>query len=515
LQVLPKRTTKEPEILFLPCVPCVPFVVNSLATRPFLSNYVHMNALLARNPPASTSLWDAFAATLAREPGLKPQAHPHCARWVQGWLRAGGDASADATRSHFASLGRRPGLADWQFRQAARAVAIWCSLEDPSRDLPWAATFDWDALADGAQNLEPGHRTQLRETVPVRPRNPPLPDGTTTASSADHSPAAGEQESIGELLVEARRAIRLAGMAVATEQTYVSWINRFSRFRLHRLGAGIQDFDPAAAAAYLEYLALERRVSPSTQRQALNALVFLARKVHGLAEIEIGFSLARGGNRRPPVVLTREEVRSVLAHLEDPWRLIAELLYGSGLRQCEALRLRVKDIDFGQGHITIHDGKGGKHRLAPLPQALEPRLLAHLEASRERHIADLAAGVGEVHLSESLSRKYPNAPREWIWNWVFPSATLCAHPQTGRIARYHLHEHSLQRQFKEAVRKAGIAKRATCHALRHSFATHLLERGTDIRTVQDLLGHADVSTTMIYLHVMKQPGVGTISPLDL
>jgi integron integrase len=474
-----------------------------------------MNAPLARNPTASTSLWDAFAAALAREPGLKPQAHPHCARWVQGWLRAGGAASADATRSYFASLGRRPGLADWQFRQAARAVAIWCSLEVPSRDIPWADAFDWGALADQSRDLAPSHRSLLRETAPVPAKGPASAGDGNREPSADRMPSPGEQEAISELLDEARRAIRLAGMAVATEQTYVAWINRFSRFRLRRLGAGIRDFDPAAAAAYLEYLALERRVSPSTQRQALNALVFLARKVHGLTEIEIGFSIARGGNRRPPVVLTRGEVRSILGRLEDPWRLIAELLYGSGLRQSEALRLRVKDLDFGQGHITIHDGKGGKHRLVPLPQTLEPRLRAHLEAARERHLADLAAGVGEVHLPESLARKYPTAPREWIWNWVFPSATLCPHPHTGRVARYHLHEHSLQRQFKEAVRKAGIAKRATCHALRHSFATHLLERGTDIRTVQDLLGHADVSTTMIYLHVMKQPGVGTISPLDL
>jgi integron integrase len=306
--------------------------------------------------------------------------------------------------------------------------------------------------------------------------------------------------------------------AVATEQTYVSWVRRFSRFRLRRLReAALEPFEPSSAAQYLSYLALERQISPATQRQALNALVFLARHVHDLKDEDVLIHLtpARGGTRRPPVVLTREEVRQVLAHLDDPWKLLVELMYGSGLRQREALALRVKDIDFGQGAITVHDGKGGKHRLVPLPRALESRLKTFLAGAKLRHEQDRAVGLGDSHLPEALRRKYPGAPREWKWQYVFSAAKVCAHPRTGNLARYHLHEHSLQRQVQAAVREAQITKKATSHSFRHSFATHLLEGGVDIRTVQTLLGHSDVSTTMIYLHVMKRPGAGAPSPLDL
>ncbi len=272
---------------------------------------------------------------------------------------------------------------------------------------------------------------------------------------------------------------------------------------------------PDAITAYLDCLALERHVSDSTQKQALNAVAFLTKKVLGLTEFTIE-KPANGHNyRRPPVVLSRREITAILAHLEDPWKLAAQLMFGSGLRLMECLRLRAKDFDFDHGTIAIHDGKGGKHRVVPLPQTLEERLKDHLAKARDKHLHDLAVGAGEIHMPESLLRKWPNASREWAWQYVFASATLCPHPHTGRVARHHLHEASMQRQFKDAVRKTGIAKRATCHTLRHSFASCLLQNGTDIRTVQDLLGHADVSTTMIYLHVIKRPGAGGPSPLDL
>lgn len=263
--------------------------------------------------------------------------------------------------------------------------------------------------------------------------------------------------------------------------------------------------------------------------------------MHGMEKVKLDFKPARQGHRRPPTVMTRDEVEKVINLLEDPWKLIAQLLYGSGLRQSEGLSLRVKDVDFGQGTITIHDGKGGKHRLVSLPRSLEKKLREHLAKAKEKHLADLAIEVGEVHLTESLRRKYPNAAKEWPWQkdrgtevfwterseacrvrcrvqassqYVFPSAKLFAHPRTGRVARHHLHEKSLQRQFKRAVRQSSSSKRVTCHTLRHGFATHLLEGGVDIRTVQGLLGHADVSTTMRYLHVMKKPGAGAPSRLD-
>jgi integron integrase len=295
----------------------------------------------------------------------------------------------------------------------------------------------------------------------------------------------------------------------------VYWIVRFTRFCLECLKQTPQDAVPAALTAYLDYLALERNVSDATQNQALNAMVFLTKKVFGLTDFTIEKPSHGHTYRRPPVVLSRREITAILAHLDDPWKLAAQLMYGSGLRLMETLRLRVKDLDFDQGTITIHDGKGSKHRVVPLPMALEDRLKDHLAGAREKHLRDLAAGAGEVHMPESLQRKWPNASREWPWQYLFASATLCPHPRTGRIARHHLHEASMQRQFKDAVRKTDIAKRATCHTLRHSFASCLLQNGTDIRTVQDLLGHADVSTTMIYLHVIKRPGAGGPSPLDL
>ncbi|MBP7950360.1 MAG: integron integrase [Verrucomicrobiales bacterium] len=254
--------------------------------------------------------------------------------------------------------------------------------------------------------------------------------------------------------------------------------------------------------------------SPPTQKQALNAMVFLTKSVFGIGEFTLDPITPARGQRRPPVVMTREEGRSVFARLEDPWKLIAQVMYGSGLRLMVAMRLRVKDLDFGQGTIAIHDGKGGKHRVVTLPNALEPRLTRHLARLRENHLQGLAAGAGDCHMPESLLRKWPNASREWGWHWLFPAATLCPHPRTGKFARNHLHDDSMARQIRDAVRKAGIPKRVTSHTLRHSFATHLLESETDIRTVQNLLGHADVSTTMIYLHVMKRPDAGAPSPLD-
>lgn len=466
---------------------------------------------------AASEPWRRFLSLLEQCSSIPARARPHFARWVRDWQRTGGEASAAATQAWFDSLGRRPHLSDWQFRQAVGAIELWC--REIARSA-WAASFDWGSLRDQARQLGSSHRTLLRETTPVASASPrglasPPTSAPIPPPAQDRREAPGEQAALDDLLMRARRAVRLAGLAIATEQTYLDWIRRFTLFRLRRLRSSAEDLRPESAAAYLEYLALERRVAPSTQRQALNAIIFLMRKVHSIAEFDMNFAPATQGDRRPPTVLSRDEVRRVLNALGDPWRLIAQLLYGSGLRQMEALRLRVKDLDFERGTIAIHDGKGGKHRMVPLPAALENRLKTHLEATHQRWLQDKAAGLGAVHLPESLRRKYPRAAQEWPWQYLFSATTICAHPRTGHLARHHLHEHSMQRQFKQAVDKAALSKRATCHTLRHSFATHLLESGIDIRTVQDLLGHSDVSTTMIYLHVMKRPGAGAPSPLDL
>jgi len=437
---------------------------------------------------------------------IPDKAKPHYIRWAKTWISTVNPDTAAPTLDFFQDLGRRPKLPVWQFQQAVRAVS-WLA-----RDLlriPWAKSFDWQGLDDQAKPLEPDHRTLGRETIRV-PSTPPTPP--ISPSSVPLPETADEVAHICEAL---RRAIRLDGLSYATEETYVNWNSRFTRYCLIRLKQTPQNAGPQGATSYLNYLALERNIAPSTQKQALNAMVFLIRKVFGMEDFTLEKSVSAHGHRRPPVVLTRSEIQAVIAHLENPWKLAAQLMYGSGLRLMESLRLRVKDIDFGQGTIIINDGKGGKHRIVPLPRALEPRLKEHLAKEQQKHANDLAGGCGEVHMTESLLRKYPGASKEWPWQFIFPAATFCPHPKTGRVARFHLHDTSMQRQFKEATRKAGLSKPATCHTLRHSFATHLLESGVDIRTVQDLLGHSDVSTTMIYLHVIKRPGAGGPSPLDL
>jgi integron integrase len=435
---------------------------------------------------------------------IKPTARDYYLRWAEDWTKARGHQSAQRTHDYFDALGRSTHLADWQYRQAVDAAHI---LAHDILALPWASTFDWQGLSDQAHSLESDHRTHGRENIQIRASLTP------PAGNPGSLPETGAE--IDRIVDALRRAIRLAGLAYATEQTYVYWAARFTRFCLIVLKQTPQDASPAAITAYLNYLALERNVSASTQKQALNAMAFLTKKVFGVEEFTIDKPNHGHTYRRPPVVLSRREVAAVLAHMEDPWKLAAQLMYGSGLRVIECMRLRIKDLDFDQGTIAVHDGKGGKHRVVPLPMALEERLKGYLAAAKEKHLQDLVVGAGEVHIPEALARKYPNAPKEWCWQYLFASATLCPHPRTGRVARHHLHEASMQRQFKTAVGKAGIPKPATSHCMRHSFATHLLQSGTDIRTVQDLMGHTDVSTTMIYLHVMQRPGAGGPSPLDL
>ena len=453
----------------------------------------------------ATDFLPAFGQLLDQR-NIPVKTKPYYLHWAKTWITTVGTDSQPGTAAFFQDLGRSTKLQAWQFQQAVRSVA-WLA-----RDilcLPWAKSFDWRGLADQAQPLESDHRTIGRENIRVSSRGTPPP------ISSNSDPLPETESEVARICEELRRAIRLGGLSYATEQTYIQWNSRFTRFCLIKLKQTPQNAGPGAITDYLNYLTLERNISTSTQKQALNAMVFLTRKVFGQTDFTLEKALPGGGRRRPPVVLTRAEVQSVIAHLENPWKLAAQLMYGSGLRLMESLRLRVKDIDFGQGTIVINDGKGGKHRVVPLPRALETRLNEHLANEAKKHADDLAGGCGEVHMPEALLRKYPNASKEWPWQFIFPAATFCPHPKTGKIAKFHLHDSSMQRQFKDATRKAGLSKPATCHTLRHSFATHLLESGVDIRTVQDLLGHSDVSTTMIYLHVIKRPGAGGPSPLDL
>jgi integron integrase len=330
----------------------------------------------------------------------------------------------------------------------------------------------------------------------------------------------GENETVAELLESARRLSRTRKHKPATENTYLSWIRRFTYFRLRRLRESVATLRPDSIDAYLDYVALEQDSAASTQRQALNALIFLARYHYGLGDrLDLNFVVGSGGQQRPPTVFSRNEVKAVLSHLKDPWRLISGIAYGTGMRQSEVLRLRIKDIDLDRGIIYIHDGKGGKHRTAALPRSLEERVRAHLAAGHETHRKWLECGRGEAHVRSSFRKKHPNKAFQWAWQWVFPADRQSIHPRTNHVARYHLHEKSLQRRFGDAIQKAAITKEACFHTLRHSFATHLLEQGVNIRTIQELMGHASVSTTMIYLHVMRRPGAEAPgervqSPLD-
>ena len=314
-----------------------------------------------------------------------------------------------------------------------------------------------------------------------------------------------------KLLDQVRQAIRVRHHSPKTEESYVHWIKRFIFFHNKRHPAQIGEKE---IGQFLSGLATDRHVSASTQNQALNAILFLYRDV---LRKEIGYIDGVVRAKRPhrlPVVLTRQEVKSILGALDHSDWLMVMLLYGAGLRLMECLQLRVKDIDFTSNQIVVRAGKGDKDRHTMLPAAVKEPLARHLEIIKEQHRRDLERGLGRVTLPNALERKYPNAGKEWGWQWVFPATSHYTDRETGEQRRHHLHESVLQKVVKQAVRKTGLTKPATPHTFRHSFATHLLEDGYDIRTVQELLGHRDVSTTMIYTHVLNRGGRGVNSPAD-
>lgn len=314
------------------------------------------------------------------------------------------------------------------------------------------------------------------------------------------------------LLDQLRERIRFLHYSLRTEQAYVYWVRSFIRFHGLRHPATLGGPE---VEAFLSWLANDRKVAPSTHKQALSALLFLYGKVLG-AELPWMTEIGRPrSGRRLPVVLSPDEVARILLLMNGEHRLIAQLLYGTGMRINEALQLRVKDIDFARNTIVVREGKGRKDRALMLPKSLKRALMAQLARSRVLWGADQAAGRGGVFLPDALERKYPRAPSSWAWFWVFPQATHSVDPRTGVVRRHHVFDQTFQRAFKRAVERAGICKPATPHTLRHSFATSLLQSGYDIRTVQELLGHSDVSTTMIYTHVLRVGGAGVHSPVDV
>lgn len=313
------------------------------------------------------------------------------------------------------------------------------------------------------------------------------------------------------LLDQLREQIRVRHYSIRTEDVYVKWVRDYVRFHGLRHPA---EMGAAEVEQFLSHLAVRRQVSASTQNQALSALLFLYKHVLRIELPWLDDVVRAKRPERLPVVLTREETQRLLALLEGEVALVAGLLYGAGMRLMEAVRLRVKDVDFARREILVRDGKGMKDRVTLLPQAVVAPLQLHLEQVAALHRSDLAAGLGEVYLPFALARKYPRAAAEWGWQYVFPAARLSVDPRSAVRRRHHLDEKKVQRAFKLAVRQAGLIKPVTPHTLRHCFATHLLESGQDIRTVQELLGHADVKTTMIYTHVLNRGTFGVLSPLD-
>ncbi|WP_040574354.1 integron integrase [Methylohalobius crimeensis] len=309
-----------------------------------------------------------------------------------------------------------------------------------------------------------------------------------------------------------RDRIRAKHYSLRTEEAYVGWVKRFMLFHDTRHPS---ELSASEVEAFLTHLAVEGHVASSTRNQALAAILFLYREVleKPLPWLD---NITRAKNpERLPVVLSVNEVQALLGRLRGTPGLAARLLYGTGMRLMECMRLRVKDVDFEMHQITVRDGKGFKDRVTMLPRKLVEPLKAHLAGVKAQHEEDLAAGYGEVYLPYALSRKYPAAGREWGWQYVFPARSLSVDPRSGQTRRHHLDEKAVQRAVKQAVRDLGLTKPATPHTLRHSFATHLLQSGYDIRTVQELLGHKDVSTTMIYTHVLNRGGKGVVSPLDM
>ncbi len=314
-----------------------------------------------------------------------------------------------------------------------------------------------------------------------------------------------------KLLDQVRDKLRVKHYSIRTEESYLGWIKRYIYFhdKRHPKTLGARDIE-----AFLTHLAVQGKVAAATQNLAKSALLFLYRQV---LEIELpwldNITQAKAP-KRLPVVLTVSEVQAVLSRLSGTHALVASLLYGGGMRLMEAVRLRVKDVDFARHEILVREGKGFKDRVTMLPEAIVAPLKAHMAKVKVLHEEDLAQGYGEVYLPFALDKKYPNAGRDWCWQYIFPSRNLSVDPRSGKTRRHHVDEKGIQRAVKQAVRDVELAKPATPHTLRHSFATHLLQSGYDIRTVQELLGHSDVSTTMIYTHVLNKGGKGVLSPLD-
>ena len=447
--------------------------------------------------PPEYSRWHQYIALLG-DSGIPEATRVYYCRHVEDFLRKTdhtplSEMSAEAVETYLREFSRRPRLQDWQFAQCVHALRL-LLLDFAQCDA--GKTVDWAYWNDAFVERSDRDR-DVAEAMSV----------DQSANEAARRIGLMGHDDILQTLVT---RIRARNYSIRTEQAYTDWSAKYLAF----CDASGVSPAPESVKAYLEYLAVGRRVSPATQSLALNALAFLFQNVLGQELGDLQFRRARA-KKKLPVVLTRDEMAALMDRLDGVSELMAGLMYGAGLRLMECVRLRVMDVDFARGHICVREAKGRKDRIVPLPQRYESTLRKHLQLRKREHDLDLKEGFGNTYIPEALARKYPNAVGDWKWQYVFASSRISADPRSGERRRHHLHESTLQKAIGTAAKDAEINKRVNSHALRHSFATHLLEAGYDIRTVQELLGHADVSTTMIYTHVLNRPGAkGVQSPAD-
>jgi integron integrase len=439
-------------------------------------------------------------------------------KWSEGFAKSmkgpiKSRSAADVLR-YLEKIAKGPNLKEWQVKQAVLALKL---LYQEQLEPAWARKWQWDKAEAHVLALFKRQEVSLAQTgTAVSPspqmnthRESPIKDQANDDFIDRINNQAVKDES-SELIGKLRSEIRKHHYSLRTEQTYEHWLQRFLGY-CRKMGITVPR-EPEVKA-YLDYLVESRQVSASTQSQALNALVFFFKNAIRQPLGEIGTFTRSRRPRKLPEVLSAAEIEKLLGEMTGTTGLMAGLLYGCGLRLTECISLRVKDIDFEYRQIKVW-GKGNKHRPTVLPRSYEDSLRQHLDRVKELHQEDLSKGYGEAYIEPALVRKYPTAARQWLWQYVFPSTTLSVDPRSGVIRRHHIHETALQKAVRAAARKIGLTKQVGCHTLRHSFATHLLENGADIRTVQELLGHANVATTMIYTHVMNRPGVNVQSPAD-
>lgn len=450
-----------------------------------------------KKSPEKKDFWQEYRVCVLEQEVPEAKAEWY-ASWAESFARSQKELplkarKAEHVRAFLSNLKHQANVKEWQVEQAREALLI---LYVDFLKLPWAKKRSGHVgNINGAQGSHESGQWKPPQRYSFRDSS------TSKEADARH----------GDVIKRLRTEIRTRHYSIRTEQAYEDWIRRFITF--HKLKSP-RELGADAVKEYLEYLAEKRKIAASTQNQALNALVFLYEQVMKEPLGTIGDFTRAKRPKRLPVVLTREEVNLVLDNMSGTYGLMSGLMYGGGLRLMEGVRLRIKDMDFAQSQIAVRDGKGKKDRITIFPDRFKQPLKDHLVQVKELYEKDLKEGFGEVYIWPSLARKYPHAAREWIWQYVFPSDKFSVDPRSKKVRRHHIHENGLNRAIKDAAIRAGLTKQMSSHVMRHSFATHLLQSGYDIRTVQKLMGHADVSTTMIYTHVLNKPGLAVKSPAD-